>query len=250
MQRIYGVIAAFIFVFFGLFTVAGVFGFLPSDLQDAVNPDPLRIFPVANADAVSSTTPAGASGASAVGDAAPLTGLAALGIGAPVVKQMPPIVYTPTGMQEYPTHVTIASVGIDAPVINPESLSADVLDQALLSGAVRYPLSGVLNAGKDIFIFGHSTGFKVVHNKAYQTFSHLMDVKVGDEVRLDGEESFSLYRVTSVTILKDSDAVVSIGGDGKTLTISTCDTFAAKEDRVVVQSTLIGNFSKSVVGYE
>src|SRR6185369_15932129 len=45
---------------------------------------------------------------------------------------------------EEPTRIKIPAVGIDTAVINPSSTNTDTLDNALLSGAVHYPGSGLL----------------------------------------------------------------------------------------------------------
>ena len=43
-----------------------------------------------------------------------------------------------------PKRVVIDEIGVDVDINNPESRSIDVLDNSLLSGAVRYPSSGLL----------------------------------------------------------------------------------------------------------
>ena len=66
--------------------------------------------------------------------------------------------------------VRIASVGIDAQVLYPQSRSIETLDQYLTKGAVYYPGSGTPAEG-NVFIFGHSTNWPIVRNQAYKTYS-------------------------------------------------------------------------------
>src|SRR5689334_18789677 len=49
-----------------------------------------------------------------------------------------------TGSAEDPVEIKIAKLGLDVHIKNPTSTSVEVLDEALLSGAVRYPNSAKL----------------------------------------------------------------------------------------------------------
>lgn len=150
----------------------------------------------------------------------------------------------------YPTHITISSVGIDAPISNPETRDVAKLDEYLTKGAVRYPDSGTLDGG-NMFLFGHSTGFKVVRNQAYKTFNNLKDVKSGDIItvysatstRADGtiEPSRTYnYKAVSVTLVDDSKALVDFTRKEHMITISTCNTFGEKQERYVVEALFVG----------
>lgn len=140
---------------------------------------------------------------------------------------------------EKPLRVVVPKVGIDTIVSTPTSANIPVLDQALLKGAVHYPLSGQLGEQAHVFIFGHSTTIKVVRNQAYKAFNKLKDVEVGDEVRVDGDRQSHIYRVTSVQLAKDSEARVNLGDKRRMLTLVTCNTFGAKEERVIVEAEFL-----------
>lgn len=137
---------------------------------------------------------------------------------------------------EYPIRIVIASVGVDGVIKNPSSNNIDALDNALTQGAVRYPGSGVPGAG-NMFIFGHSTGFKIVQNKAYKVFNTIKNVKQGDEVRIYGAKNVYIYKVTSVNEVNKDQTLVNFETKGPAiLTLSTCDSFGAKTDRFVVEA--------------
>ncbi len=208
---------AAIIVFFATFTLLGTIGVLPSDLQASLNAKP--ILSIASVSSLSQTTSANAD------------------------DQLAPIKYTAQGEKEYPVRIEIDKIGVNAPVNNPKSISIDALDQSLLTGAVRYPTSAALNEGGNVYLFGHSSYLKIVHNQAYRTFNGLKDLKVGDEIKVDGPENEYIYTVSTVSLLKDTDAVVNLGQGGNMLTLSTCDTFGEKEDRIIVTAA----FSRSYV---
>jgi LPXTG-site transpeptidase (sortase) family protein len=140
---------------------------------------------------------------------------------------------------EFPLRVVISSIGVDTQVYNPESTSTEVLDSYLLKGAVRYPGSGLLGYG-NIFIFGHSTGFKIVNNQAYKTFSGLRNVKKDDQIFVFSNDNEFLYKVSSVKLETADKALVEFDTTKQKLTISTCNTFGAKEDRYVVEADYVG----------
>ena len=139
---------------------------------------------------------------------------------------------------ENPIRIVIDKIGVDSLISNPLSTNVATLDEYLLQGAVRYPGSGLLGVG-NMFLFGHSTGIKVVNNLAYKTFNGLKDLKVGDIIKVYGSSRLYTYRVSSVTLVDDSKALVEFGSNKNMLTLSTCNTFGAKSERYVVEADYI-----------
>lgn len=144
---------------------------------------------------------------------------------------------------EIPVEVKIPEVGIDAQVYNPDSTSTDVLDSYLAKGAVRYPGSGLLGGVGNVFIFGHSTSLAVVHNQAYKTFVGLKNLKQGDKISVFSDNNEYIYSVTSVRMDKASNIEVVFDVKNRMLTLTTCNTFAAKEDRYIVQAEFVSEKS-------
>ena len=126
-------------------------------------------------------------------------------------------------------------IGVDADVYNPMTTDANILDGYLLKGAVRYPGSGLLDDG-NLFIFGHSTGYRVVNNQAYKTFNGLGKLKVGDEIIVYPSTAKYIYNVTSVSMQIASDVKIDLSSMKNRLTLTTCYSFGTKEDRYVVEA--------------
>lgn len=144
---------------------------------------------------------------------------------------------------ELPINVRIPSIGVDAQVYNPSTTSVKVLDEFLLKGAVRYPGSGLLGGIGNIFIFGHSTGIKIVNNQAFKTFNGLKDLKEGDLIHVFSDRTEYVYKVTKVSMVGAEETLVEFNTKSKKLTISTCNTFGEKTDRYVVESEFVAKKS-------
>ena len=142
---------------------------------------------------------------------------------------------------ESPTRIVIDKIGVDAIVSNPNTTNVATLDDYLKEGAVRYPESGLIGQG-NMFLFGHSTSFTVVHNQAYKTFNGLKDLKSGDIIKVYGVSEIYTYKVSSVKLVDQNQALVEFNNTKNMLTLSTCNTFGAKEERYVVEADYLGPF--------
>jgi LPXTG-site transpeptidase (sortase) family protein len=156
----------------------------------------------------------------------------------PTQDEVPVVVAVETAT---PTRIVIESIGVDTTITSPESADVGVLDRALQSGAVRYPGSGLLGQSANMLIFGHSSYLPVVHNKAYQAFNELGKVTQGERITVYSDAHQYTYEVTSVRMAKAEDVSVDFTSRVPTLTLATCNTFGAKEDRWVVIATLISS---------
>jgi len=136
-----------------------------------------------------------------------------------------------------PNHISIPKIGVDSSIVIPQGVDVAVLDNALTKGAVYYPGSGTLQGG-NMFLFGHSTNWKVVNNEAYRTFNDLDKLVIGDEIELKSGDKTYTYAVRTVKRASENDALVNFASSGQSLTISTCDTFGRKQDRWVVEADL------------
>jgi LPXTG-site transpeptidase (sortase) family protein len=143
---------------------------------------------------------------------------------------------TQTGL---PVRLTIPSIQVDSQVYIPRNTSTAVLDADLTKGPVYYPGSGTINSG-NMFIFGHSTGYKVVMNKAYKVFNELKNVKIGEIIYVESEGKKFSYRVRSVDKVDKNETLVTFDTKAHLLTLSTCNSFGAKSDRFVVVAEFVG----------
>ena len=134
-----------------------------------------------------------------------------------------------------PTKIEIPKIGVSSNIQVPSSIDVSTLDAALARGAVYYPGSGTLQGG-NMFLFGHSTNWKVVNNQAYKTFNDLDKLVQGDEIEITSADKIYIYKVTSVKRASQDDIKVEFNKGNRMLTISTCDTFGKKQDRWVVEA--------------
>lgn len=157
-----------------------------------------------------------------------------------VMENAKEIVIEPTVKENVlPERVVIEKIGVDSPILNPESRDVGVLDRALLEGVVRYPGSGGLDDDSNMFLFGHSTGFRVVRNPAFKALNRLGELQVGETISIQTGNTEYIYKVTSVSQVDKDEALVELTLGKKMLTISTCNSFGEKSDRFVVQAVFV-----------
>ncbi|MCF7865797.1 MAG: sortase [Candidatus Pacebacteria bacterium] len=138
-----------------------------------------------------------------------------------------------------PSRLVIPSIQVDTEVVIPRNTSVEVLDNDLTKGPVYYPGSGTINSG-NMFIFGHSTGYKVVINKAYKVFNDLKTLSKGDLVYIESEGKKFSYKVRSVDKVDKDETLVTFDTKAHLLTLSTCNSFGSKSDRYVVVAEFAG----------
>lgn len=139
---------------------------------------------------------------------------------------------------EIPLRVIVPKINIDAPILNPEIDTLEVLDAALLKGAVHYPGSGNIAEKKPMFLFGHSTSRLQPRSEVYKTFNRMAELRPGDEIQVEGVNKVAVYKVVFSGIYRDQDVLVDLTGKGSDLIMSTCNTFGKKEERIVVRAVL------------
>src|SRR3989344_666473 len=149
----------------------------------------------------------------------------------------PPVVAglsaSPQVLPGLPVRIIAPTIGLDMPVSNPSSTSVEALDQALLSGTVRYPASALPG----------------VHNQNFKAFNHIKELKEGDDVSVYSAEAEYHYRVVGVRLGKalasTPQDVVKLpdSGNGKDLVMVTCDSFGAKSDRYIVTAEFVGVYA-------
>ncbi len=148
----------------------------------------------------------------------------------------------PVMTDDTPVRIIIDRIDVDAPIMNPTSRDIDALDTALQQGAVHYPGSGDLEDIGNMFLLGHSTGFRVVNNEYYKVFNGLKTLKENDVIRVQSEDTEYLYRVKKVALVNASETSIPLQSEVKMLTLATCNVFGAKEERYVVTAEFVGSY--------
>lgn len=143
---------------------------------------------------------------------------------------------------ENPTRIEIPEVGINVTIKNPESTNVAVLDEALLTGAVRYPASAKLGEEGNTILFGHSSYLPLVNNVAFKAFNEIQNLKKGDRIYVHGEAQTYVYAVTQVAEADAGEDAIPLTKTGHTLTLATCDSFGKKTDRFIVVAELVETY--------
>ncbi len=138
-----------------------------------------------------------------------------------------------------PTAIIFDTLEREVRVLNPESDDVQTLDDALLRGVVRHPGSGSFTDVGTIFILGHSSYLPKVNNKNFQAFNGIQKLAWGDTIRLRSSNREYVYAVDRVYEAKASAAEVPIEQGAKKLILATCNSFGTKDDRFIVEATLV-----------
>jgi LPXTG-site transpeptidase (sortase) family protein len=144
---------------------------------------------------------------------------------------------------ESPVRVVSSAIGLNVSVSNPTSTDVETLDNALLSGAVRYPTSAKLGVNGTVLLFGHSSYLPIVHNQAYKAFDGIQNLKVGETISVLSGTTEYRYSVVNVRVADATEDVVELPATGKHLVLVTCDSFSKKTNRFVVKADLVGTYS-------
>ena len=142
-----------------------------------------------------------------------------------------------------PVRVAAKKIGLDVSVSNPADTNIDVLNEALLDGAVRYPTSALLGAEGTVLLFGHSSHLPIVRNQNFKAFNNIEKLKAGDTVSVYSGTTEYRYAVTSVRLANAEEDVVQLPSNGKYLALVTCDNFGTKSDRYVVEAELVAAYA-------
>lgn len=142
-------------------------------------------------------------------------------------------------VEPLPLRIIFDALDKEVEVLNPTGTSVAELDTALLSGAVRHPDSADFENTGTIFILGHSSYLPTVHNKNFQAFNGIQKLVWGDTIRLQSADMEYVYSVDRVYEAKATEAEVPMQYTEAKLVLATCDSFGTKDDRFMVEATLI-----------
>ncbi len=145
-------------------------------------------------------------------------------------------------VRELPSHIKIPAINLSVAVLNPNTTNIRLLDKALLSGAVRYPLSATLGENGNVIIFGHSSYLLIPFDEPYKTFNGIQNLKKGEHILVSSKTKTYIYSVDTESKKNISSAAIPLQVSGSILTLSTCDSFGKKSDRFVVTAHLVGSY--------
>lgn len=156
-----------------------------------------------------------------------------------VITEVPDVAFLPE-------RIRIPDLDKELVVVNPVKNDVATLDRELLDAVVRYPESGLLNEDGNIFIFGHSSHLRTVHNPLFKAFNGIETLTKGALIQLLAEGRVYVYQVTKVQKVSANSALVDLRprpGE-RILTLSTCNSFGEKSDRFVVTAAFSVAYSE------
>ena len=142
---------------------------------------------------------------------------------------------------EAPTRIVAKNIGLDVAVVNPTATKVELLDEALKQGAVRYPDSALLNVDGTVLLFGHSS-YLPITRPFYQTFNGIQNLKAGQMVSVYSGATEYRYTVVGVRVANAEEDVIELPTTGKHLVLVTCNSFATKSARYVVNADFVGAY--------
>lgn len=145
-------------------------------------------------------------------------------------------------VNEMPVAIRIPAIHLSKRVLNPSTTNIIKLDRALLSGAVRYPLSASLGYSGNVIIFGHSSYLNIPFDEPYKTFNGIQNLKVGEKILVSSKTTTYVYAVSKVSKEDVKSAAIPLEVAEPTLTLSTCNSFGTKSDRFVVTAHLVDSY--------
>ncbi len=149
---------------------------------------------------------------------------------------------TTVSVKELPVKIDIPAIDLSAKVANPETTDTVQLDNALLSGAVRYPASAQLGELGNVIVFAHSSYLPIVNNQAYKTFDGIQKLKKDERIIVSSEKSAYVYAVDTVSKASAESDAIPLAVSSPTLTLSTCNSFGTKSDRFVVTAHFVESY--------
>ncbi len=138
-----------------------------------------------------------------------------------------------------PIKIVIDALDREVTVLNPQTSDVATLDAELLKGVVRHPDSADFKNTGTIFLLGHSSYLPNVKNKNFQAFNGIQKLSWGDTIRLESGDTEYVYSVDRVYEAKASTAEVPLQFETAKLVLATCNSFGSKDDRYIVEATLI-----------
>jgi LPXTG-site transpeptidase (sortase) family protein len=143
-----------------------------------------------------------------------------------------------------PERLSIPAIGLDLALQNPDTRDVDTLDALLKNGPARYVDSAELGQAGNMIIFAHSSHLPIVHNKMFQAFNNIPNLKAGDSITLTGGGKAYMYSVVSVTKADATDTNIDMSlSKGTRLTLVTCDTLTGVSARFVLEADFVGSYS-------
>ena len=142
------------------------------------------------------------------------------------------------------TDISIAKIGIDAPMIWSQSEDEKSLDKDLESGAAHYPKTAAPGQAGNMIVSGHSSNYVWAAGSYNHIFKNLNNLAVGDKIDVktiqqNGRVITYHYQVTGKKIVGADDQSIFDPTPDATLTLATCWPIGTNLKRLLVSADLV-----------
>jgi sortase A len=134
------------------------------------------------------------------------------------------------------SQLTIASIGVKAPIIFEPSTNNSNIDYALRSGVVHYGSTALPGEQGSVAIFGHSSGLAWAPGDYKFVFTLLEKLKIGDSILLDYKGVRYIYEVSGSEVVRPTDMAVLKQTDKSELLLITCTPVGTSQSRLVIHA--------------
>jgi len=134
--------------------------------------------------------------------------------------------------------LAIPTIGVEAPIVLPESIDEYTLQRALEKGVIYWPESDLPDEEGVVIILGHSSAYPWYQGNYGSVFSLLNRLEKGDEIFLFSEDKKYVYQVIEKEIQMPEDLNIKKEKGKSTLYLISCWPIKTTWKRIAVQANL------------
>lgn len=147
--------------------------------------------------------------------------------------------FTLSSSKEYPQKIVIPSIGIEAPIIFPESKNEYILQKSLEEGVVYWPDSASIDEKGAIILLGHSSAYPWYQGNYGSIFSLLNKLEKGDLIFLFSNKKKYTYGITDKQIEAPKNLTLKTQKEESTLYLVSCWPLNTDWKRIAVKAVLL-----------
>lgn len=143
-----------------------------------------------------------------------------------------------------PNQISIPSLGITAPIVEPQKSNESSFQEALKTGVVHYPGTAAVGELGNAYLFGHSSDFAFKGGNFKTVFALLPHIENGAEIIVsNGEGKVFHYIVSQSFVAQSTDTHLLDQGDKKEqiLTLQTSYPIGTALKRYIVVAKINNN---------
>jgi len=138
-----------------------------------------------------------------------------------------------------PSRLVIPVIGVDAPVVLPQSTNEADLQIALEKGVIFWPGSALLGENGAMIILGHSSAYPWYRGNYGSVFSLLDKLQIGDEIFIYVQDKQFGYRVLEKQIELPQNLSLEANQEGSVLYLLSCWPIRTDWKRIAIKAISI-----------